>query len=294
MSKIQEALNKLQAGTRRSQSSGEDNLATETPTVGKVVKRRKHHEHVPGTGARIVEIDRPALRAAGLLAPEAQERTLADQYRIIKRPLLDNASRSGADALVAGNLIMVASALPGDGKTTTAINLAMSVAIEKDKTVLLVDADVAKPHISRVFGLDKEHGLIDILKDESADIADFILRTDVSGLAILPAGQWDQHATELLASRRMAKVAKEISAFYPDRMVVFDSPPLLSTSEAPVLASRMGQIVLVVKADQTPQHAVIGAVERLGEEQAVNLVLNQSTSGLVSGYYGYGYGQDKS
>lgn len=290
MSKIQEALNKLQSEKSGGQSSRNGEPAGESKVVGKVVKRSKRHEHVSGTSTRIIEIDRKALRKEGLLAPEVQERTLADQYRIIKRPLIDNVADKGSAVLKNANLIMVASALPGDGKTTTAINLALSIAIEKDKTVLLVDADVAKPHVSRVFGLGQEPGLIEILKDQESDIADYIFRTDVPGLAILPAGQWDPTATELLASRRMARLASEISAFYPDRMVIFDSPPLLSTSEAPVLASRMGQVVIVVKSNHTPQHAVIDAIEKLDEEQAVNLVLNQSNSDIVAGYYGYGYG----
>ena len=246
MSKIHDAIRKMQSsGTGRNAAhSSVDDIVKPVATV---VRNMKHN----GSGTvdddnLLVEIDYDLLYEAGLLAPSKQQRHIADQYRLIKRPLLENTSGRGAYQAPDANLIMVASPLSGDGKTFNCINLALSMATEKDKSVLLVDADVAKPHISNLFGLSKEPGLIDLLMDENRYIGETLLKTSVPGLRILPAGRHNEHATELLASKRMVSVVDVLSKTYPDRVVIFDSPPLLATSESRVLASQMGQIVVVV------------------------------------------------
>jgi Mrp family chromosome partitioning ATPase len=158
----------------------------------------------------------------------------------------------------------------------------------------LVDADVAKPHISQLFGVQNQPGLTDLLKDKNAHVDKFVIRTDMDGLKILPAGRPDEGATELLASRRMEKVINELSESYSDRIVIFDSPPLLVTSESRVLASLMGQIAMIVCAGKTPQGAVLEAIDYLDQTKPINLILNQSMGGEGSGaygHYGYGYGR---
>lgn len=302
MSKIQEALRKIQAdgsAKAKPQPAPEPEPVDieSTGTLGKIARELDDTGVLiqPEDGGLIV-IDRDALRAEGYLAPRNQERRLADQYRFIKRPLLDNAAGRGAYRADDARRIMVTSALPGDGKTFNCINLALSMALEKDTSVLLVDADVAKPHISDLFGVADQSGLIELLKDDSISTGSLVMRTDVPGLRILPAGCPDEHATELLASRRMEQVVDELSQTYTDRIVIFDSPPLLITSEARVLASSMGQIAMVVRAGKTPQRAVIGALESLDESKAVNLILNEADSSTTTdgyGVYGYGYGYGK-
>jgi protein-tyrosine kinase len=240
--------------------------------------------------AKIVHVDREALRVAELLPPVAEERRLAHEYRQIKRPLIANAFGRGAPALPRGQLIMVASALPGDGKTFTSINLALSLAAEKDITVLLVDADVAKPHVSSMFGVANDKGLLDALRDEQIDIESVVLRTDVKGLEFLPAGRAPESATELLASGRMQTILEQLITRDPNRIVLFDSPPLLLTSESRVLCSFVGQAVLVISAGSTPQQAVFDAIAHIGEGKFVGLVLNQCSQGDHRDYYGY-YGQ---
>lgn len=294
MSKIQDAIRKLQSPgqsrlRKRSQKdTGTQTLATIARAGEKISGEDSVYQHA------VVTVDYDSLRENGLLAPDVQQRQIADQYRIIKRPLLDNITGRHAHQAADANLIMVASPLTGDGKTFNCINLALSMATEKDRSVLLVDADVAKPHISELFGLQDEPGLIDLLIDGDRDVEELILATNVPGLDLLPAGRRDEHATELLASNRMAKVANDLSTRFSDRVVIFDSPPLLMTSEARVLASRMGQIVLVVCAGVTPQQAVVEAVESLDDEKAISTVLNRSSYGFGSGGYGgyggYGYG----
>jgi protein-tyrosine kinase len=230
-----------------------------------------------------------------LLPPEHQERQIADEYRQIKRPLIANALGKGTNKLPKGHLIMMASALPGEGKTFTSINLAFSLALEKDLNVLLVDADVLKPHVTRMFGLVKEPGLVDALIDSNSNVDELILATNIPGLSVLPAGHTTEteHVTELLASRRMEELVAHLAVRDPSRIILFDSPPLLLTTESRALANVVGQIVLVVRADSTPRNALLEAIDLLGDGKSIGLVLNQSASPAASGYYGYGqrYGE---
>src|SRR5688500_4097616 len=186
--------------------------------------------------ARTVRIDRDALRHAELLPPLSQERQLAGEYRQIKRPLIANALGRGVPKIPNGHRIMVASAMPGDGKTFTSINLSMSFAMEKDLSVVLVDADVAKAHLSRILGVENEKGLMDLLHDEHPDPEGVILPTNIPGLSILPAGKAVETAPELLSSARMEQVAAQISARDPKRIVLLDSATLMIQSESMSLA----------------------------------------------------------
>ena len=242
-----------------------------------------------GKISKRVHVDIGALRAAGCIAEESEGRKFAGQYREIKRPLIDRAlgkvSGAGREPL----LIMVTSALPGDGKTFTSINLALSMARERDVSVLLVDADVQKADVSTVFGLKAVPGLLDTLVDETIDVESLVLRTNLPSLSLLPAGTPVEGATELLSSKRMRHVVSSLIAQNPRRIVLLDSPPLLITSEARALTKIAGQVVLVIRADKTPLPAVQDAVKLFDEHQTVGLVLNQTKRGMTQGYYGYGY-----
>ena len=247
---------------------------------------------LPVETTRVVPIDRDRLRGMDLLPPIDLERQITSQYQHIKRPLV--ASVIGRDPALgaATHVIMLASALPGEGKTFTSINLALSLALERDIEVLLVDADVRKPHVSRIFGIEQERGLIDLLVDNSLRADQVILRTDVPGLNIMPAGRPMDTATELLASERMADVIAQLAAPDGRRIVLLDSPPLLLSTESHALASSAGQVVLVVRAEITSQHAVKDAINSIAEGKPVSLILNQTSAPPSSGYYGYGsYGE---
>ena len=237
--------------------------------------------------ARQIAIDHQALRAAGLLPPENQDKALAQQYRRIKRPLIGHALGRGTARLDHGNLIMLASAMPGEGKTFMSLNLALSMTFEEDIRVLLVDADVAKPHISKLLGVENEPGLLDVLRDPKLDIESLILKTSIPGLSVLPAGKQSENATELLASARMQQLFSQMSERDPFRIVLFDSPPLLLTTESMALANVPGQIVVVVCAEKTPQKTILEALTQLGHDKPVSLVLNQSVRKAHSGYYSY-------
>jgi len=237
------------------------------------------------------------LHEKGYLTPTMPRGTTAEEFRAIKRPLLKNITGRSATRIENANLIMVTSALEGDGKTFSSLNLAMSIAMEQDKTVLFVDADVHKGSAGRVLEIpDQTPGLIDILVGDATP-EDAILRTSIRNLRVMPAGRQHEKATELLASETMHRLMQEMATRYSDRVIIFDSPPLLMTNESSVLASFMGQIVLVAAANLTPQHAVQSALERIGKDKMVAVMLNMAPRrrfklfGISAGYgYGYGYG----
>lgn len=233
-----------------------------------------------------VEINLTQLHHLGMVTPDQGKTLVAEEFRLIKRPLIKSAFNQ-AGSIKHENLIMVTSSLPKEGKTFCAINLAMSIAMEMDHTVLLVDADVARPSVLRTLGLKSETGLMDILLDDKLDLADVMLKTNVETLSILPAGKSHKHATELLASQVMSSLLDEIANRYPDRIVIFDSPPLLLTTEASVLASHMGQIVMVVEAETTTQHAVKDALRQIETCANINLVYNKAKAFPGGNYYGY-------
>ncbi len=238
--------------------------------------------------SRKIDLDLAALAATGLLTPNAPRSHLADQYRVLKRPLITNATGKGAATVAHGNLIMVTSALPGEGKSYTSINLAMSIAAELDHTVMLVDADVARPSVLRMLGLPQGPGLLDLLEGK-ADMASVLMRTNVDKLTLLPSGTPHPRATELLASEAMNQLLDDMATRYPDRIIIFDSPPLLLTTESRVLASHMGQIVVVVAAGRTLQASVQQALSTIESCPLKMMVLNKAQAQIAGGY-GYGYG----
>lgn len=279
------------SGLFKSEQSPRDNpkvAAGEAGTDALVLERK---------GSEPVQIDLAQLATKGIITPDAPRSQVADEFRVIKRPLLTNALGKGAEPVKNGNLIMVTSALPGEGKSFTAVNLAMSIAMEMDNTVLLVDADVSRPSILNILGLPPANGLMDVLRDKSIDFGSVMIKTDINKLSVVPAGTSNLHATELLASDSMVKLLNEIATRYSDRIIIFDSPPLLVTTEARVLASHMGQVVVVAEAQRTSHAAVKQAVALIESCPVVLMVLNKSSGSPGGAYYGqqysygsYGYG----
>lgn len=243
----------------------------------------------PPPNAKRLNIDLNSLRAIGYLPEESKDRQFADHYRQIKRPLIQKALGPNAGSAAADpRTIMLTSALPGDGKTFSSINLAFSMARERDISVLLVDADLLKPHVSRIFGLQKEPGVTDALMDETVSIEALVATTNVRGLSILPAGTPTEGTSELLHSNRMRQIVKSLCSFNTRRIVLLDSPPLLITSEGPALTTLAGQIVLVVRAGQTPRRAILDAISLIDQQRAGGIILNEAPVVPMRGYYGYG------
>ncbi|HZD54429.1 MAG TPA: XrtA-associated tyrosine autokinase, partial [Woeseiaceae bacterium] len=243
-------------------------------------------------------VDKEQLVKAGLLAPLDHAVYIADEFRRIKRPLISNATITSGEVAAQApdnmnehmNVIMITSALPNAGKTFCSMNLALSISLERELNVLLVDADVAKRHITRELGLAEAPGLIELLLDESKSVDDALVRTDMNGIQVLPAGHGHPQATELLASDRMSSIINELATRYSDRIILLDSPPLLVTSEAQALASQVGQIALVIEAGETTQQSLAQTLEVLDRDKAINCILNKSRHSSQFGYYGGDYG----
>jgi len=260
-----------------------------TPPADAVALRR---EPVPSGQGRRVEIDLENLKRRGFVTPDAPKSQIADEFRIIKRPIIRNAHGASGSRIAKGNLVMVTSALPREGKTFTAVNLAMSVAMEVNTTVLLVDGDVAHPDLPNLLGVPTAPGLLDVLTQDGFDIGDVLVRTNIENLLVLPTGTQHRRATEVLASEQMAKILRELASRYSDRIIIFDSPPLLATTEARVLATQMGQIVMVVAADSTRQQTVNLALSTIESCDTVMMMLNKASQTDVGAYYGYYAGDD--
>lgn len=269
-----------ETSTRESEQGGTAVTRTAMPAPG-ALSRTRHS----------VTLDLERIRRAGLLVPDTQRSRIKEEYRHIKRPLLMNASGKGATPTECANLIMITSANPGEGKTFTACNLALSIAAERDRTVLLVDADLVRPSITKVFGFESEVGLVDFLIQDNLELSDVLVETSIPSLTILPSGSGHHLSTELLASRNMRALAQDMSKRYPDRIVIFDSPPLLATTEASVLATLVGQVVMVVEAEKTRQSQVKEALALLDPNMILGFVLNKTRRSSGSDYYGY-YGYD--
>ncbi|RLW55388.1 MAG: hypothetical protein B6D76_03885 [gamma proteobacterium symbiont of Stewartia floridana] len=239
--------------------------------------------------AKRINLDYEMLSSNGFIVPHSGNKQLSEEYRIIKRPLIRNALGKGAAPITHGNLVSIASSLPSEGKTFTAMNLALSIATELDTTVLLIDGDVLKYSLSRLLGIQNEPGLIDLLSQKECNVSDVIIHTQIPRLKLIAAGHRSEKSTELLASKEMERLLDELSNRYSDRIIIFDSSPILATSEAAVLNQHMGQILLVVEAGETPVDAIKDSLSRLDQEKAIGLVLNKSREDKGSNYYGTYY-----
>jgi len=293
MNSIEKFVDRLiHAGPQENNPVADATAARTTGAVQGVAVSKPSHE------SEIAVIDLQRLAAAGMITPSNARSLIAEEYRAIKRPLLKNVTDPQTTSQNLANLIMVTSALPGEGKSFTSINLALSIAMEMDHTVLLVEADVPKPAIAGYLGLRKEEkGLVDYLADERIALGELLFRTNIPKLTLLRAGRQHPQATELLASQNMRRLTHELAQRYRDRVVIFDAPPMLVSSEAVTLAGLVGQVVMVVEAGKTPQQVVKDALALIGTDKFVGVVLNKSQGGSSQGYgYGYhgtyGYGRD--
>ena len=236
-------------------------------------------------GAR-VDIDLARLSSAGYITPNAPRSRLAEEFRIVKRPLLMNVRGKSAAPVLHSNRIMITSSIPGEGKTFTSLNLAMSMAMEIDIDVLLVDADAPRPAVLERLGLPPSKGLLDLLTEPDLDVRSVVLSTNVDRLSILPAGTPQERSTELLASETMSQLVERLAMDGSNRILLVDAPPLLASSESRVLAAHMGQVILVIEADRTPQATVAEALATVENCPVVMTLLNRAPVNEIGTYYG--------
>jgi len=297
MSIVERALQKAQS--QRPQAEGvrtQEAVQPAAPTARQVEAGPVASDQRGVARGELIEIRIGQLRAEGRLAPESLAHQTEEEFRRIKWPLLSSiVGREGA-AAAANNVVLVTSAIPGEGKTFNALNLALSMAREPDIEVLLVDGDVAQPALTASLGLSGRPGLTDLVAHADLDPAEVIHPTSIERLFVVPAGSRRDNSPELLASARMATVMAELSSRISPGVVLFDSPPILATNEAQVLSRYAGQILMVVLADSTEQRVVTEALALLDRSKPVSAVLNRVEPSLVSRYYHhyyYGYGQDR-
>lgn len=237
-----------------------------------------------------VNIDTQRLSQLNFVANAQDRSQISEEYRVIKRKLINNAFGALSNTLKNANLIMVTSSRPGEGKTFTSVNLALSIALEQDKTVLLIDADVLRPNVSRTLDISVPLGLTDYLSSDKVDVTDIMYSTSVDRLKLIAAGKPHHLSTELLASDKMAALVQEFASRYPDRIVIFDAPPLLGVNETSVLAAMCGQAVVVVEENKTNLNELEKAISLLPTDLAVGFVINKANRSTDKGYgYGYGY-----
>ncbi|RVU37715.1 polysaccharide biosynthesis tyrosine autokinase [Rheinheimera riviphila] len=247
-------------------------------------------ETVEASPRNFIEIDLQSLSNRNFVSMATERRLIYEEYRVIKRKLINNAFGGLSSTLKHPNLILVSSSRPGEGKTFTSVNLALSIALEQDKTVLLVDADVLRPNVSRTLEISTPLGLTDYLSSTDIDVADIIYSTNVERLKLITAGKPHHLSTELLASDKMIELVNEFASRYPDRIVIFDAPPLLGVNETAVLAAMCGQAVVVLEENKTKLNELDKALSLLPKELAVGFVINKAYYSRDKGYgYGYGY-----
>jgi exopolysaccharide/PEP-CTERM locus tyrosine autokinase len=270
-----------------------DQFADPAPVPAPIAGAVARGAHLPATSHRLVPsaqqqaVDRDVIAANGLIHPEGNVGALAEEYRIIKRQLL-----RASTTLQHGRRVVVTSAQPDEGKTFSTINLALSLAAEKDVSVLLVDGDFARQDVPKKLGITPGPGLLDVLADPSIDLASCVIPTDIPRLSVLPSGNANDHETELLSSSRMADLLDQLDAAAPDRIILFDSMPLLAASSTGVVAQRCGQVLVVVRADVTREAALRDAIGLIGQHNGISLLLNRvrfTPEGRRFGsYYGEG------
>lgn len=267
--------------------------AADAADIGKPSPRKEVARAAPAVvPTRQGTIDRDRLAARGMIVPGMPVTGISEEYRIVKRELIRNFAGSGSrPVLPRGHRVLIASANPGEGKTFSAVNLALSLAVEADHDVLLIDADIAKPSVLEALGLDDGPGLMDALADPHLALGDCLIQTDIAGLKVMPAGAAHMHDTELLASARTEALLAQLEAGAPGRILILDSPPVLAASPAAVLAGHVGQTILVVRADETLESALRDAIGLMGACPHIQLLLNGTKYSPGGRRFGTYYGQ---
>ncbi len=234
---------------------------------------------------KTAEIDLAALEQGGYLLPDAAPSALAEETRIVKRRLL-KAIDDRMDQDPRARVALIASGQPGEGKTFLALNLALSIAGEHERAVLLIDGDTSQAEIAGRLGIDAGAGLVDALADRNVDPESLVIDTDIEGLSILPAGRRERNVPELLASVRTEEVLERLLAADPKRIILIDSPPVLAASSASVLAGHAGQTLVVVRADDTSEADLKETVGLLGGPARLSLVLNSASLSIGGRRFG--------
>ena len=296
-SAIERAIERLAESPRPARAATPASIATPSP-IGPEhepppVEARPPTHTTPGLPrvVRQIDIDFGRLESQGIFSPDRAPNRTTEEFRLIKRVALLNIQAARASGSKNPNIIMVTSSRQKEGKSFVSLNLALSLAVETNTTVLLIDADPSRASVLRHLGVKADRGLVDLLRDPDLDFSDVVLRTNMEQLSILPPGDPDPLSTELMAGSAAANLLEEISHRYADRIVILDTPPALATSEPSALALHVGQIVFVVDAGSTSKSAIKESLALISACPTIGFVLNRAEPQFGSvqfgSYYGY-------
>ena len=312
MDSIERAARKLADGNKKPRPQGsapQPKVNEQVPAVARQSEQprletvpplslRGPSPHIGGSGGS-VELDSDRLSRVGFISPKHPVTRVAEEFRVLKRRILNAAVAPDASGQAPPRLIMITSTQPREGKTFNAVNLALSIATERDTHVLLVDGDFAHPSVFKLLDVKRpELGFLDVLHETDLGIGDVVLRTNIDHLSLIDAGRPSPLSTEYLASQRMQDVCRELVERYQDRIIIFDSSPMLATSEPSILSHHVGQVLYVVEARRTSRRAVQSGLELVHDQSKVMMILNRSKSLIGSepfgGYYkNYRFGKSK-
>jgi len=237
-----------------------------------------------------IEINFEKLAYNGITLLDGKNKVLSEEIRNIKRQILKKAY--GGDEKNK-NVIMVTSALPGEGKTFISTSLAISIAMELDRSVLLIDADILRGGLIDILGLERSIGMTDFLADDSLNVETILNKTNIPKLSFISPGTKSTNTAELFASDKMKKLIDHLANRYEDRLIILDTPPLLATSDASFLANKADQIIVIVDSETTTEQRLNEALGHLDDLTAVSLLLNKRhIPAMVEGYYSYGQVSD--
>jgi protein-tyrosine kinase len=239
-------------------------------------------------------LDRGRLANYGVSIPSSARSRTVEEFRLVKRNLITAWSQSDATSdQRASRLIMVTSARPGEGKTFSALNLALAFASERDVKALLVDVDTQHSSLPKIIGIPGDQGIVDVLAG-NLDLSDVLIQTNINNLMILPAGRGGPHVPELLSSREMGVLLDDMALRLGDRYTIIDTPPCMASSDAAALAPLVGQIVFVVEAYNTQQAEIEAALSVLSACPRISLLLNKSDAQASEHFGSYGYSHHSS
>ena len=268
MGKIEDAIGKVQ---RERELRSDTARRAESAAAAEVVQEPAVARKLWDYGGRKIVLDRRRLIDTGLLDPDYMRKHLTAEYRQLKRAVLNRA----ADVHPRGNLVMICSAVSGDGASFLALNLAMSLAAEYAQSVVLVDANQRSPALSENIAAPDDPGLTELLTDERAESNSLICPTDVPGLAFLPLGRSPDTLAARVSGECAAHVFDQLASADPARLILFDAEAVLAGGCSQELASRLGQSLLVVGSGTTPRSAVVDALRLIGKVRPVGIVLNR-------------------
>jgi receptor protein-tyrosine kinase len=285
-----EAATPIVAGPPLTPPSDDEIAVVSTVAETRAAEDNARADAGPYRAKRQIDLDATALSRAGIMTPRSDSSRIVEEFRVIRRPLLTKAFAGPNPQHEKANVILVTSARPGEGKSFVAYNLAMSIASERTRKVILIDADLRNPMMPQLMRLPAGPGLIELLVTPDMDPSEALLSTDFSNLSLLPAGEHVDQSTDLLASPRMGRLVRQLASARDDQIIIIDAAPVLASSEPAVLAHNAGQVVLVVEAERTGRGAVEEALGHLGACRDISLVLNKARGWLNGDQFGAYYG----